>query len=1074
MSRWNSPQKRIATLTIVGAVVAVGLLVLFWDAWFGPVISEEVRARLADPATRAAEATRLGDVGIEEATPLLAELTKVNIESDRLAAVRALGKIGGSRAVRALQRAAADESVAVRQAVAEALAEADAASVSDALQQLLQDESPHVRAAAVRALPDRSSSAAVADALLAAVRDSDERVRLASIDEASRQPAATAFAALSAGVGHADTRTAEAAAAQARGRRESLAPLALQAGRAAESDEQLLESGRMMQLVADARMTTALLDLLDASTGKGKDGPPAALIAMVTETLGGIEGNVAEVLVEQTVLEERSGAAEAAALQAMRNIGPRAARPLIDGLLAWRIFPDGEELKRWINVLGDVADADGAAAAALNRAAAQGVAGMEAVIADARQRITERTGKPLPPLTPDADLVAGQPADAAWQKIGGGPMIFMPKEPTADALPDNGVVHIKLTDGITWSDAPSRRGAFDFMLVLTRRDGRWAPRFHSYAPRFNKRTHLGRIIEAPDGTGDLRVEMILHNDLWRHAAFAEYTITLTKTAEGIDARYAGTCNGEPQSGPATLTAWAHAWDGPGVPQLQPDEHPRMLFRAGHVEQLRQRVKTPVGRLIFQALMHRVARGKHLYRTKLEWVTNWQPGIDQAIGHGFVARLYGDKRHAQRAIELIMPRTLQRPYGGEHGERYPEPLSYYPFAADLVFDEYDEEQLKTIRLGRSHMRMAFSHKWGPIGVFAVSRSLLGVPMSDALVMLHEPGRVNIPRPEPPPVVITVDAEQPPESAGEIVEPFKPQQLITNWLWAGRVPVADDDPLASLGGRESAWISDGQSFDYKGSTYTFAPVHEKSFRGLAGLETDDYLYVPGEPSLRCLLYTVLEVQEPEAILVPDRHWGDEKSAVYFQGKRYESGTVLILQPGRHRLLLEIVGGVINPRFPEVRAGYAKALWKKHAWQMRNYEEARERWKQTGRMQDMPHILELTSYGVRTSLLTGDAEPKKGQRQRRGKLHWAAIAAHWLCTGEALPPDMPWTPASDPDAAPVSSMSDRELCFMMGAAPDQLRPAMAAEFRRRFIEGGRLHELSCLELVGALVHYPMDLEQ
>lgn len=1061
-----------AAAAVVLLAAAAGAVLLVWH-WLTPPITDEVRARMADPRTRAAEAERLGREGVVEALPLLGRLLQVDVAADRQAAVRALANIGDRRAIPALEQMAGDEDETVRLEVAKALDKLTAPFRPEGLGRLLQDAQPPVRAQAVSALPDGSVDPQVGAALLAAVRDPDPAVRRAAIEETARQPAPTAYDTLAAALGHDDGDVAAAAADQVGARRAELAPLAIQRCRSATEDVQLLQCARMLQRVADLQMVPAMLDLVDSATRQRRRKPVSPeLIEIVTATIASLGREAAPVLVRETVLEVRGDLATDVAADAMERIGHAAAPALIEGLLAWRIYPVPEHMARWVGVLGRIGDSSARTAEVLQRVADQVAPGFENAIAQAVEDIENRTGRPLPEVSADFSLPGATPGPAAWARMGKGPINVMPAEPAGvNELPRDGVVHIELAGGITASDKPGATGSNPLVLVFTRRDGAWVTDFHGYALRYNKRTHVGRITRQSDRV--LTTEILLNSDLWRHAAFAEYEIRIEAAPDGLTASFSGTCNDEPVSGQAKLTAWPQVWNDNGVPALKPGEHPRLLFRPHHVDQLRERIKTPVGRRLFQALMQRVSQGRRLYQTELNWVTNWQPGIDQAIGHGFLARIYGDRRHGERAIELIMPRTQTRPYGGEHGERLPAPMCVYPFGADLMFDDYSPQQHQQVVECAGHMRMAFTHQWGPVGVFAVSRGLLGVPGSGALMTLYEKGRAELHQPNPPPPVVTMEAETPPASFGRVeAETLSPGRLIRQWLWAGRMPSGDDDPLATLGGPEQAWVRSGQTFSHANRTYRFAPLPEDAIDGIAGITRSEYVFPPGDAADRFLLYTVIEAPSRAAVLIPERQWGHQDSRIYLNGRRVEPNSVAILERGLHRMLVDGRGSVVNPRLPAVRAGYATALWKKHRWLEREYEAGRARWRATGMRQDIAYALEMTSHGVRLALMADEARARRSGR-RGGDLIWPFIAARYLCTGQGLPPDTPWGPAAEPDQWSPKQMGHRELCFMMGAGPDALRKTMAREFRRRYIEGDELRHLRCFELVGALVHYPMDLE-
>ena len=64
-----------------------------------------------------------------------------------------------------------------------------------------------------------------------------------------------------------------------------------------------------------------------------------------------------------------------------------------------------------------------------------------------------------------------------------------------------------------------------------------------------------------------------------------------------------------------------------------------------------------------------------------------------------------------------------------------------------------------------------------------------------------------------------------------------------------------------------------------------------------------------------------------------------------------------------------------------------------------------------------------------------------------------------------------AAAPSFASSPDLTNRDLVFLMGMAPEGLRAPLGREFKRRFLPD-TLGRLSCLELVAAFVGYPLDV--
>jgi len=91
--------------------------------------------------------------------------------------------------------------------------------------------------------------------------------------------------------------------------------------------------------------------------------------------------------------------------------------------------------------------------------------------------------------------------------------------------------------------------------------------------------------------------------------------------------------------PRTWGEGVDDWTRP-VPDWQPiaaDEHPRLVFRRGDVEELRRRAKTPEGKIILRRLQD-ILEGPF---------TLWHPA-----GHGLLFQISGDQKHADTAREQV--------------------------------------------------------------------------------------------------------------------------------------------------------------------------------------------------------------------------------------------------------------------------------------------------------------------------------------------------------------------------------------------------------------------------------------
>jgi hypothetical protein len=507
-------------------------------------------------------------------------------------------------------------------------------------------------------------------------------------------------------------------------------------------------------------------------------------------------------------------------------------------------------------------------------------------------------------------------------------------------------------------------------------------------------------------------------------------------------------------------------------------HPRLFCRPEDLPRLRQRARTSPGRRILGAIRRRLAGRKMLYKTPLDWVTNWQPGIEAAMGHGLLATLYDDQRQGRRAAELIMPRIKTPPYHGEHGERQPEPLSMFPWAYDLAHRWLTEDEFRHIRDERAWVKIEFSTRVGPGGVFAAHRAVLALPALGSLSLLEEQATYfTIDRYRQPPGVM----DFPPlrgftPGEGVPVNRIEAGKPINDWLVAGPMPQGSpketpgQHPLAKLGGPGEADIEKGTSLRYAGKSFRFGKLGVEPSRNIAGIDAGRHvLYLPTQPEgRRYLLYSALRAQRQVTFqLPPRRQFGDMRSAVYIDGRRVRLGTVVVLGKGTHEILVDAVGPLVSVEYPGVDAGFARANVEKFKRLRAMRLAAKKRYDQTGKFQSLPYILRRCDAAVRAQMLHQMKRVAGGKEYRSARWVWPYVAARWVAQGQGMYPDTPLaTLTAD---VPVSKLPNRELVMSLAYAPPEHRAEIKAEFDRRFLPDG-LGKLGMLELIAAFVHYPV----
>ncbi|MFP4215178.1 MAG: HEAT repeat domain-containing protein [Phycisphaerae bacterium] len=1074
---------RVATAIVIAlTIVALGAAFYAWiwpSLWVERVFTEESIQRLADPATRAEEARRLGEHRIARAVPYIAPILKTDDDADRRAAAWSLSRIATPSALRALEPLVDDPDETLRAQLAGGLARSSADPNQPVVRSLARDEATGVRVALadlLRTAPPGDPLEQLTDTLLS---DPSPKVRIAATRALAARGGSAGFGGVARAQQDADPNVAAAADQAIRSQSQRLLPVILQLARSEPSYAERLAALPVLAATEDARGVLPILKLCTA--GAGRRGftheQLRSLIAASADALAKIGEPAIAPLVRETIDGEYPPPAEEAAARACAEIGAPAAKPVAEAITRWRIFPDAAELGMWVDALGEMRSP--AALPALDLALAQGVDGLADRVAAARAKIAESVDTPLPAPNPPGDLLLGEPDANAYGSLYPAGALVTPLKSQANTLPDNGVVRLELPEAIHTNRGGGTTSKHDVAMDLVRRDGKWDRDFLGVSIDFNKRVHDGRITKVSDDGRTLAMQIVYRNDLWRRSAMGEYTVTLSEKSGTLTGSYDGHCNYDKANGPVNVVAYGRDWSKRPTRELKEGLHPRLFFRPEDLPRLRQRARTRFGRRVLGHIRRRLSHGKMLYKTKLDYVTNWQPGVEKAMGHGLLATLFDDERHGRRAAALLMPRTRQYPYIGEHGERLPEPLSMYPWAYDLTHPFLTEDEFREVRETRAWVRMEFTTRLGPGGVFSAHRAVLAIPALGCLSLLEEQATYfTMDRYREPPKVMDFPAATDLKVAKDVpLNDIQAGKPIGHWLVAGpmprgakKEPVAAG-PLADLGGPAKADITPGTRIRYAGKGYVFGRLGSEPTREIAGIKTGRHVLVlPTQPEgRRYLLYSVLQAEKEVAFQLPARRqFGDMRSAVYIDGQRVPLGTVVVLAKGVHRILIDAVGPLVSVEYPGVDAGYARANHRKYEWLQAQWETAKTRYRRTGKFQSLPYILKRCDAAVREQVRHQMSQVAKGKKYKSAKWVWPYVAARWVAQGQGMYPDTPM--ATLTGNVPPDKLPDRELVFSLAYAPPSHRAALKTEFDRRFASGN-LGRLGMLELIAAFVHNPLS---
>ncbi len=1034
-------------------------------------IDPAVGDRLMRAETRLATIREQAAAGNRSAAPLIRPHTQDRDPRVRIAAIEALVQLEDDGGILAIRGRAADREVEVRKVAAAALAKMFNDLAANGLRDMIdpsKEREPLVRRAAVEALGEVADERADR-LLLRAMEDPEPEVRRATARALVGRQSTDAARGLARALMDRDASVRQAVGeADAKARHRALDRL-VEAVDAGADLPARLDAARALAAMGEPGLVTPMLRLVEQlprTAGRG-DGPAqlAALKRIITEAIIDLGEDGLEAAAAAAIDGQAGREAERIAAEVCVAMGERGAAVLSEHILRWRLYPDPEALGIWVEALGRIGHPD--AAEALERALQQDIPAVTGLVETARRRIERESGQTLPqwqhrPITVAATgqvdlgrvLPPHTPLTSEWQYV-----------------PDDGVVRINLMGGLMQAH---RRA--DVNLNLVRRGGEWKMDFAADAIGFNKRAHAGRIVETrlegEQGSERLvmSIELAVFDDMWVRGGFARYELAIN-LEEGTG-RFDGTWNERPLRGRLEAVSWPlETVDG--FAPIEPGEYPRMLARRDEIDTLRARARTPFGRAVVRAVRSRVAGRRHLHVQPVNWVTTWEPGMDAAIGHGLLAHLFDDAEHGRRAAALMVERTRTEPYGGEHGERWPGPMSLFPFAYDLGHEWLTGDERDRIASQFADTYGRFDPWQGPRGILAVNYTIQGLSGTLALAALHHPGPIGLAEPPEPRPVLAIEPDDPlPSTDQRPVNRLAPGKMMDQWLMVGPFgPEAPPDPLEPIGGLSGARPTAATTMAYRGATFRFVEVPASALRRIDELRTrPDYLAIPGtDAESRTFLYSLLEVTGQSGGVIDLVHPFQRGGArMWINGRRLEQGQLVALDPGRYHVLIEVEGTMVRPSLAPADAQMQQAGYHRQQWFVRMWERALETHEQTGHWQNVPLVMQQSAQGLRAQLLMRlweDAE----LRAFDSPLGFPFIYSSWVA-GEGLYPDVPLPLEDLADPRKVAQVRNRFLVLAMGMVDDPQRSVLADEFDRRFASNG-LSDLGCLELAAALINYPAD---
>ena len=1093
----------IAVLIAIGARLMGRRVVAPHDKSGILIPDADVVQALTDPATRVATARECGRKKDRSAVPILRGFAKDRNPEVRLACVWALGETGDPEAIYALRVRMGDIDVNVRKAAAEALGKMGGSGAGNAIYSLvdgLNDQSLEVQIASVEGLgmlKEQAASEALQGALAAGV---DVEVRRAAVRVLSRRDDHDATKLLCRAISDLDAgvrltamtalnkrRTEQTYRSIAQALRDSDASVravALEAiagigkpilphvktvlPQTPHMEARFATVGLLAEIETDEAVE-AMLEMLEGlGRRSGQSGPK--LRDAIVKALAPRGKSALAALTKCVINGESSRLAEQAAGELCRRIGKPAVKPVSDGILRWKLYHDPEELKLWVNVLGDIGDPG--AVEALNRALSQDIDGMDVLVAEARAKIEEKSKCRLPPAKPHK--VAFHQEVPEMKSLNLPTSVRPPTTKRVTHIPDDGVVHLCLRGALLW---PPNRTPRDLDVEMIRRDGKWVDSVWGRSIFYNRQHYPGRILGS-SGNGDettIRFGVALSDDGYVRGGYGEYTVHLGRDqGKGLTGRFDGHYDLRERKGHAHVECREGKVALPTQLTVEPGSHPRLFFRKRDLPVLRARARTELGRKIVKALIQKVVSGK-AYDWRGRWNAVAYAGeVDRALAQGLLAHLFDDPLHGRRAARNVMIHNEHDPYAGEHGGPELPCLARMGFGYDLAYDYITEDE----RVGMLPRLLQFMHvitaRHGMLGSYGDGQTGFACPL--ALALTREKGKLDVFPPKPVRAVAEVPGEKElVQRKGIPVNSLAKGRMLKGWLIAGPFDYSGDDPkpLANLGGPAKARPRENVPASYGGLTFRFVPLPKDAYLEAPGFGGKDAcLKIPAAaPHSVSFLYSVLEVGKRQGVLLDCVHPVNQQTPkVWVNGREVVHGAAMPLEPGYYHIMLEVRGMVTSPYLFEVDAGYWHGRKKVYEFTMQEYKDAAARHEETGKLQSVRAILGYVRRGFRNRMRYEVDNARKGGYPLLGGLEFG-VAAYQNAVGEPIVRDVPMPVDAFPALA-WSRLNPARIPEIIHLAMPEIQAALLWEFNRAYLPDG-LGKLRTPALIHTLVNYPMGVK-
>ena len=866
-----------------------------------------------DPEVRAAALTALGGIVDPEDMRGVQVLTIGARDFEpavRIAAIRALGQVATDTAYMAVADALVDADVEVRLAAAEVLSlgKGCAGAVPKIAKAFSDDGDVDVRcslAAALGRTQDRNARRAL---LRVFGRDVEKEASVRTAAVKSLGAWKDSYGAQGLAVGMCDVDD---------GVREQAKTLFVELDSSAITNLAVaLKSGQVRGALRGSRGKATLedmVDVLEALSGPGTAEPLVQILDIAVNTderrnypsirdravsrLATLGETAVAPLAEAVLQGPVRLALKSAAAQALAGIGTAAVPTVQAYVSTTKVLPSSEEARIWADMFERIGGEAAVAAAALTRSRDPAEV-FKAYALSARPPSAERL--PAPQLQ-EFSLVLHKGA-----YTGNPPSAYKRRKDTLPFVKERSL-------GPTAIRKYVPKGRCHVAMDLVRTKDGWG-RVMCHPSCYNQ-LMFGKVdrLAVTDESIEGLIRAHMYRDPWLLGGAGEYTISLKRLENGT---YRGTYEGKYRDVPieGIATCAEKPKRGPlraGFRPVEPNEHPRLLFRRDELPRLRARLNTPFGRAAFR----RMATAPYIVRHESASYTH--------VALGLLYQLTGDRTYAMRAIPMVEREMQDRDFGFMGlGQVWGGRFGNVVMAYDLCYDAWPAAFRARVNAYLVKGSYATALNMGKFSSCANTHPcsnyyspIVGGGSMMALGFYMDPGGEPAPPVSSKLLEPAVLGERP--GAGVPVAPLLEGRSPAGWLWSGLVyvPTSPDELVDAVRSEPDKPVCEGRTFQLADTNYTFhTPPAEVQRNGVYpwGKVNRER---PDCANVGMVLYTVFEnVRDGYyKVLLPVQ--GSTHCSI--NGVRLVDRSYVHLCPGLYPLLLAYTGAAnmvvpVNVRF------------------------------------------------------------------------------------------------------------------------------------------------------------------